>query len=243
MTWDRLHTVLALGMAVLIAALVEAHVWLDRERDRTAEQAVEINGLEADLRRARHALRAARRQHVDAEQRVRDVRAAGRRATQRLADRLDAVRSRRTRVTDHLVHRFDLDTGRAAVLAGHLVDAAARARRRYGVDVDATLLAALIRTESSFDAEARSGAGALGLTQVMPMHVSRYAFLDTAADLLNPRLNVRAGAFVLAEALQRYGNTRDALRAYHGGSAAVDDPGPATQAYVDVVTRRWAELS
>lgn len=236
MTWDRLHTVLALTAAVLIAALVEAHVWLDRERDRTAEQAVEINGLEADLRRAR-------RQHVEAEQRVHDVRAAGRRATQRLADRLDAVRSRRARVTDHLVHRFDLDTGRAAVLAGHLVDAAQRARRRYGVDVDATLLAALIRTESSFDAGARSGAGALGLAQVMPLHVSRYAFLDTAADLLNPRLNVRAGAFVLAEALQRYGNTRDALRAYHGGSAAVDDPGPATQAYVDVVTRRWAELS
>lgn len=232
MTWDRLHTVLALGMAVLIAALVEAHVWLDRERDRVAEQAVEIAGLEADLRRAR-------RQHVEAEQRVH----AARRATQRLADRLDAVQSRRARVTDHLVHRFDLDTGRAAVLTGHLVDAAQRARRRYGVDVDATLLAALIRTESSFDARARSGAGALGLAQVMPLHVTRYAFLDTADDLLNPRLNVRAGAFVLAEALQRYGNTRDALRAYHGGSAAVDNPGPATQAYVDVVTRRWAELS
>ena len=89
------------------------------------------------------------------------------------------------------------------------------------------LLAAVIYTESKFDATARSDAGAIGLMQLLPDTAKGIAQRTGGArfvvsDLTNPELNVRYGAWYLRHLLDRYGDERTALAAYHAGQANVD---------------------
>lgn len=111
----------------------------------------------------------------------------------------------------------------------------AQAAAQYGLDP--AVLHGLIEQESGFDPAARSSAGALGLTQLMP---------GTAASLgvtepLNPAQSIAGGARYLSEQMQRFGgNTADALAAYNAGPGAVQSyggvpPYPETQAYVSKV--------
>jgi soluble lytic murein transglycosylase len=112
------------------------------------------------------------------------------------------------------------------------------------------LLAAVIYTESKFDANARSAAGAVGLMQLLPETAKGIAQRTGGArfvvsDLTNPELNVRYGAWYLRHLLDRYGDERTALAAYHAGQANVDRwrahgvgiQFPQTRYYVDKVER------
>ena len=115
-------------------------------------------------------------------------------------------------------------------------------------DLDPALLAAVIYRESKFDAQARSPSGAIGLMQLLPdtakgiaLHTGGSQF--KVADLWNPEINVRYGAFYLRRLLNKYGNVHLALAAYNAGQANVDewiaeDKGiefPETRQYVDEV--------
>jgi soluble lytic murein transglycosylase len=117
-------------------------------------------------------------------------------------------------------------------------------------ELDPALLAAVIYSESRFRADARSDAGALGLMQLMPATARGIAARAggsefVVADLLEPELNVRYGAWYLRHLLERYGDQRTALAAYHAGQGNVDDwrahgiaiGFPETRAYVDKVMR------
>ena len=89
------------------------------------------------------------------------------------------------------------------------------------------LLAAVIYTESKFDANARSGAGAIGLMQLLPDTARGIAIRTggkrfVVSDLYVPELNVRYGAWYLRHLLDRYGDERTALAAYTAGQANVD---------------------
>ena len=86
-------------------------------------------------------------------------------------------------------------------------------------DLDPALLAAVIYRESKFDARARSSSGAIGLMQLLPdtakgiaVHTGGSRF--RVADLYDPEINVRYGAFYLR---------RLALAAYNAGQANVDE--------------------
>jgi len=103
------------------------------------------------------------------------------------------------------------------ILTGHA--------RNY--DLDPALLAAVIYTESKFDADARSEAGAIGLMQLLPATARGIAVRTGGArfvvsDLYVPELNVRYGSWYLRHLLDRYGQERTALAAYHAGQANVD---------------------
>lgn len=138
---------------------------------------------------------------------------------------------------------------------------AAAAASEAGIPVD--LLLALVSTESSGRAGARSPVGALGLTQVMPAtargEAVRLGLPDAGSlDLLEPTLNLRLGAAYLADRLAQFqGDEALALAAYHSGPAGPaawrrEDgaaPGlelvrsrgtPRTRAYVERVLRRRA---
>ena len=89
------------------------------------------------------------------------------------------------------------------------------------------LLAAVIYTESKFDANARSEAGAIGLMQLLPDTAKGIALRTggkrfVVSDLTNPEINVRYGAWYLRHLLDRYGDERTALAAYNAGQANVD---------------------
>lgn len=88
------------------------------------------------------------------------------------------------------------------------------------------LVCAVIRTESSFDAEARSGAGAVGLMQLLPETAEEIASrlgekFDTSM-LSDPDTNIRYGCFYLSY-LYRYlgGNWDTACAAYNAGIGRV----------------------
>ena len=89
---------------------------------------------------------------------------------------------------------------------------ATEAAQEYGVD--ASLLMGVIRVESNFRADARSGVGAMGLMQLMP----RTAEGNGCHDAYDPRVNVLCGAKVLSKFLHAYeGKLIYALSAYHAG--------------------------
>jgi len=94
--------------------------------------------------------------------------------------------------------------------------------------LDPALLAAVIYTESKFDASARSDAGAIGLMQLLPDTAKGIALRTGGAkfevsDLTDPEINIRYGSWYLRHLLDRYGDERTALAAYHAGQANVDD--------------------
>ena len=93
--------------------------------------------------------------------------------------------------------------------------------------LDPALLAAVIYTESKFDASARSDAGAVGLMQLLPDTAKGIAVRTGGArfvlsDLDDPEINVRYGSWYLRHLIDKYGDERTALAAYHAGQANVD---------------------
>jgi len=92
--------------------------------------------------------------------------------------------------------------------------------KRYGIDP--YVAAGLIRQESVFNPNAVSRAGARGLMQVMPatgqlISKRQGSGAITAADLLNPTLNVKLGMNYLAQMLGQFGRIEYAAAAYNAG--------------------------
>ncbi len=88
--------------------------------------------------------------------------------------------------------------------------------------VEEPLLLALARNESLFDPTARSGAGALGILQIMPFHFRERGLEQGEPQWRLPALGIRMGAGLLAESARAYG--RDPYRtaaAYNAGAEAV----------------------
>lgn len=94
----------------------------------------------------------------------------------------------------------------------------------YGIPEN--LLFAIIKTESGFDENARSGAGALGLTQITE---DTFNWLQTKTgekyefeDLKKPEVSIKYGAFFISMLLKEFENTDTAIAAYHAGRGQVN---------------------
>ncbi len=122
--------------------------------------------------------------------------------------------------------------------------------------VSATVVAAIIRAESSFQPRAVSHAGAAGLMQVIPgtwREVNgRIGACSGRHDgecgpgcYFDPELNIRVGTAYYAALVRRYGGDLVlALAAYNAGPGAVDrcgdvPPYPETREYVARVMAYW----
>jgi soluble lytic murein transglycosylase-like protein len=104
-------------------------------------------------------------------------------------------------------------TGDGTTPFGAEIDAAAT---RYGIDPG--LLRGLVRQESGFDPRAHSGAGAMGLTQLMPATAASLGVTDP----YDPVQSLDGGAHYLRQMLDRFGNDpAKALAAYNAGPGAV----------------------
>ena len=107
------------------------------------------------------------------------------------------------------------------------------------------LLHAVIRTESAYQPNALSHAGACGLMQLMPQTAARF----NVRDIWDPAENIRGGATYLRLLLDMFDNDlRLALAAYNAGENAVKrygneiPPYQETQDYVRRVLRfLWTE--
>jgi soluble lytic murein transglycosylase-like protein len=120
---------------------------------------------------------------------------------------------------------------------GAEIDAAAASN-----GIDPALLKGLVSQESGFDPNARSGAGALGLTQLMPGTASSLGVTNP----LDPAQSLQGGAKYLRQQLDRFGgDERLALAAYNAGPGAVAryggvPPYSETQNYVNSVMAKAA---
>jgi soluble lytic murein transglycosylase-like protein len=115
----------------------------------------------------------------------------------------------------------------------------AKAGQQHNLDAD--LLASVVKAESNGNSRAISRAGARGLMQLMP----KTAAEQGVDDSFRPDQNVRGGSAYLNELLVRYhDNIALALAAYNAGPAAVDKyhgipPYHETRAYVARVVHEF----
>ncbi len=124
--------------------------------------------------------------------------------------------------------------------------------------VDPMLVAGLIRQESAFEPEARSGKSAIGLMQLIAPTARLLAKQEkirySRAKLVDPDYNVRLGAAYLAGLEKQFGGAESALAAYNAGEDRVtlwtsgqsyretaefvdSIPFTETRQYVQIVTR------
>ena len=105
---------------------------------------------------------------------------------------------------------------------------------QYGVDP--VLLAAMARTESSFNPAAVSPAGAQGLMQLMPATAKGLGVTDP----FDPAQSVQGAAQLMRDLLDRFGRVDEALAGYNAGPGAVIryggvPPYAETQGYVQKI--------
>jgi soluble lytic murein transglycosylase-like protein len=124
------------------------------------------------------------------------------------------------------------------------------AASKYGLDP--ALLAGVVKQESNFNPNARSGAGAKGLTQLMDATARRLG----VSDPFDPAQSLDGGARFLSGLMKQFhGDQSLALAAYNAGPGAVQKyggipPYQETQRYVPKVlgfaaqfSRSWASSS
>jgi soluble lytic murein transglycosylase len=121
--------------------------------------------------------------------------------------------------------RFD-DVPLDVWLAGYALPYSAEVRRAgAAMGVDPMIIAGLIRQESAFDAQARSGAGAVGLMQLLPktarLLARKLRMPYSAALLTNPQYNLRLGSAYFAQLTVQFGSPEAALAAYNAGEDRV----------------------
>ena len=94
--------------------------------------------------------------------------------------------------------------------------------------VEESLVFAVIRTESGFQADAESSAGAQGLMQLMP---STFDWLQESLDgqviyttdsLKDPDINIRYGTYLLSVLHKKYSVRDTAVASYNAGTTTVD---------------------
>ena len=127
-------------------------------------------------------------------------------------------------------------------------------------DMPGAMVLAVIRTESNFDANAVSPAGAVGLMQLLPetfewLYTEKLGEPLHPGDISAPAVNIRYGTYYLSYLYAAFGDWPIALAAYNAGEGRVrewledpvlskdgvlrDIPFPETKAYVEQTMRAY----
>lgn len=97
-------------------------------------------------------------------------------------------------------------------------------------ELDPLLLLSVMAIESGFNPFAQSAVGAQGLMQVMTqVHREKYEPFGGKLAAFDPVTNLRVGALVLQESIQRAGSIEGGLRFYVGAANLPDDSGYASK--------------
>lgn len=98
------------------------------------------------------------------------------------------------------------------------------------VEMDPTLVLAVMAIESGFNPFAQSHVGAQGLMQVMTrIHHDKYEIFGGQNAAFDPVTNLRVGVQVLKDCIRKAGSLEGGLKYYVGAANMVDDGGYATK--------------
>lgn len=95
-------------------------------------------------------------------------------------------------------------------------------------DIELSIIYGIIRTESNFDPDAKSSAGAYGIMQIMPssfewlQEIRGEAGKYEADTLFDPEICIDYGSYLYSYFLDYYGNEQCAIAAYNAGFVVSD---------------------
>ncbi len=123
-------------------------------------------------------------------------------------------------VARFIAERYRLALDQTQQFVEHAYHTAREAR------LDPLLILAVMSVESSFNPQAQSAQGAQGLMQVLTrVHLDKFAPFGGAAAAFDPMANIRVGAQILKDYMQRDGTVEGALKGYVGAALLPDDGG------------------
>lgn len=120
-------------------------------------------------------------------------------------------RNKRQKIVNYLLKNYEVNEEKARLM----VRSAELAARKYQLELE--LLMAIIFVESSYNPEAKSKAGAIGLMQVVPKwhldKINPYGDIEVLYDIPT---NIEIGTSILMEYFRKEGNWLSALHRYNG---------------------------
>lgn len=116
------------------------------------------------------------------------------------------------------------------------------AAKKY--NVSAALIKGVMKQESGFSPTSHSGAGAVGLMQLLPGTAASMGWSNKEGPLTSPSISIKYGTIYLRDQLAAFHSTRLALAAYNAGPGAVRKyggvpPYTETQNYVKIVMANY----
>lgn len=126
-------------------------------------------------------------------------------------------------VANHLANKYRISFAESLQYVSHAVQVANE------VNLDPILLLAVMATESSFNPNAQSRAGAQGLMQVLTrVHTEKFEPYGGVVAAFVPEANIRVGALILKACIAKAGSLEAGLRSYLGAPNASGGPNSYT---------------
>jgi len=126
-------------------------------------------------------------------------------------------------VANHLASKYRISLAESYQYVKHAVEVANE------VNLDPMLLLAVMATESSFNPNAQSHAGAQGLMQVLTrVHTEKFEPYGGTVAAFVPEANIRVGALILKACIAKAGSLEAGLRSYLGAPNASSGPNSYT---------------
>ena len=137
----------------------------------------------------------------------------------------------RQAVANHLAAKYRISTAESLRYVSHAIEVANE------VNLDPVLLLAIMATESSFNPNAQSRAGAQGLMQVLTrVHTEKFEPYGGVVAAFVPEANIRVGALILKACIAKAGSLEAGLRSYLGAPNA--SGGPNSYTYKVIAERK-----
>jgi len=129
----------------------------------------------------------------------------------------------RQAVANHLAAKYRISMAESLRYVSHAIEVANE------VNLDPVLLLAIMATESSFNPNAQSRAGAQGLMQVLTrVHTEKFEPYGGTVAAFVPEANIRVGALILKACIAKAGSLEAGLRSYLGAPNASSGPNSYT---------------
>ena len=126
-------------------------------------------------------------------------------------------------VANHLATKYRISMTESLRYVSHAIEVANE------VNLDPMLLLAIMATESSFNPNAQSHAGAQGLMQVLTrVHTEKFEPYGGVVAAFVPEANIRVGALILKACIAKAGSLEAGLRSYLGAPNASSGPNSYT---------------